>query len=145
MDINTSPALIDYLNQLPIKTVDGEVIRVSEVAHVRDGSDPQQNIVRQDGMRSTLISALKNGAASTLDVADGVKRAMAATLKTLAGTDVTVSEFIDQSLFVRSAVSGVGHELDPLLFGEPLAEGGGFHERFGLSLSSQSFAAPLRA
>ena len=110
VDINTSPALIDYLNELPIKTVDGAVIRVKDVAHVRDGSDPQQNIVRQDGMRSTLISVLKNGSASTLDVADGVKRAMAATLKTLTATDVSVSEFIDQSLFVRAAVSAVVHE-----------------------------------
>ena len=110
VDINTSPALIDYLNELPIKTVDGAVIRVSDVAHVRDGSDPQQNIVRQDGVRSTLISVLKNGSASTLDVADGVKRAMAATLKTLTATDVSVSEFIDQSLFVRAAVSAVVHE-----------------------------------
>src|SRR5436190_3145685 len=55
VDVNTSPALIDYLNELPIKTVDGAVIRVRDVAHVRDGNDPQQNIVRQDGSRSTLI------------------------------------------------------------------------------------------
>lgn len=110
VDINTSPALIDYLNELPIKTVDGAVIRVRDVAHVRDGNDPQQNIVRQDGVRSTLISVLKNGSASTLDVADGVKRAMTATLRTLTATDLTVSEFIDQSLFVRAAVSGVVRE-----------------------------------
>ena len=110
VDVNTSPALIDYLNELPIKTVEGAVIRVRDVAHVRDGNDPQQNIVRQDGLRSTLITVLKNGTASTLDVADGVKRAMAATLKTLIAEDVTVKEFIDQSLFVRAAVSGVVRE-----------------------------------
>ncbi len=110
VDVNTSPALIDYLNDLPIKTVDGAVIRVRDVAHVRDGNDPQQNIVRQDGLRSTLITVLKNGAASTLDVADGVKRAMAATLKTLIAEDVTVKEFLDQSLFVRAAISGVMRE-----------------------------------
>jgi len=110
VDVNTSPDLIDYLNDLPIKTVDGAVIRVRDVAHVRDGYDPQQNIVRQDGMRSTLITVLKNGTASTLAVADGVKRAMTATLKTLISEDVTVKEFIDQSLFVRSAVSGVVRE-----------------------------------
>src|SRR5580698_1433378 len=110
VDINTSPAVIDHLNDLPIKTVDGAVIRVSDVAHVRDGNDPQQNIVREDGLRSTLITVLKNGAASTLDVADGVKRAMAATLKTLIAEDVTVKEFLDQSLFVRAAISGVMRE-----------------------------------
>ncbi|MEA3211463.1 MAG: hypothetical protein QOE70_4520 [Chthoniobacter sp.] len=110
VDVNTSPALIDYLNDLPIKTVEGAVIRVRDVAHVRDGNDPQQNIVRQDGLRSTLLTVLKNGAASTLAVADGTKRAMAATLKTLISEDVTVKEFLDQSLFVRAAISGVVRE-----------------------------------
>jgi multidrug efflux pump subunit AcrB len=90
--------------------VEGAVIRVRDVAHVRDGNDPQQNIVRQDGLRSTLLTVLKNGAASTLAVADGTKRAMAATLKTLISEDVTVKEFLDQSLFVRAAISGVVRE-----------------------------------
>ena len=70
----------------------------------------RQNIVRQDGVRGTLISVLKSGSASTLDVADGVKRAMAATPQDADSTDVSVSEFIDQSLFVRAAVSGVVQE-----------------------------------
>ena len=51
VDVNTSPALIDHLNELPIKTVEGAVIRIRDVAHVRDGNDPQQNVVRQDGVR----------------------------------------------------------------------------------------------
>jgi multidrug efflux pump subunit AcrB len=110
VDVNTSPELVDYLNDLPIKTVEGAVIRVRDVAHVRDGNDPQMNVVRQDGQRGALISILKNGTASTLDVADGVKRAMAATLKTLLAEDVKVNEFIDQSLFVRAAISGVVRE-----------------------------------
>ncbi|MDB6077549.1 MAG: cation/multidrug efflux pump, partial [Akkermansiaceae bacterium] len=110
IDVNTSPLLIDSLNEVPIKTVDGAVIRVRDVAQVRDGSDPQRNIVRQDGLRSTLLSVLKNGSASTLDVASGVKAAMTTTLQTLTASDVKVTEFIDQSLFVRAAVSGVVRE-----------------------------------
>jgi multidrug efflux pump subunit AcrB len=102
--------LIDLLNEVPIKTVDGAVIRVRDVAQVRDGSDPQKNIVRQDGLRSTLISVLKNGSASTLDVATGVKAAMKKTLASLTASDIKVTEFTDQSLFVRAAVSGVVHE-----------------------------------
>jgi multidrug efflux pump subunit AcrB len=78
IDLNTSPSLIDRLNDLPIKTVDGAVIRVRDVAQVRDGYMPQQNVVRQDGVRSTLLSVFKNGSASTLQVASGVKAAMAA-------------------------------------------------------------------
>ena len=109
IDLNTSPRLIERLNDLPIKTVGGAVIRIRDVAQVRDGSMPQQNIVRQDGFRSTLLTVLKNGNASTLQVANGVKQAMAAVMKTVTG-DVQVKQFADQSIFVNAAVSGVVRE-----------------------------------
>jgi multidrug efflux pump subunit AcrB len=109
IDINTFPARIDNLNELPIKVVDGTQIRVGDVAQVRDGYDPQQNIVRQDGVRSTLLSVFKSGTASTLSVVSGAKEAMANVLKTVS-TAVQVKEFNDQSLFVRAAVSGVVRE-----------------------------------
>jgi multidrug efflux pump subunit AcrB len=109
IDLNTSPSVIERLNELPIKTVDGTVIRVRDVAQVRDGYMPQQNVVRQDGVRSTLISVLKNGNASTLQVANGVKSAMAAVLMTVAD-NLQVKQFADQSLFVKAAVSGVVRE-----------------------------------
>jgi len=109
IDLNTSPSVIERLNELPIKTVDGTVIRVRDVAQVRDGYMPQQNVVRQDGLRSTLISVLKNGNASTLQVASGVKAAMAAVLRTVAD-NIQVKQFADQSLFVTAAVSGVVRE-----------------------------------
>ena len=109
IDLNTSPRLIDRLNDLPIKSVEGTVIRIQDVAQVRDGYMPQQNIVRQDGVRSTLLSVLKNGSASTLQVAAGVKDAMAAVLKT-AAAKLQVKQFADQSVFVKAAVSGVVRE-----------------------------------
>jgi multidrug efflux pump subunit AcrB len=109
INLNTSPKLLDELNDLPIKTVNGAVIRVRDVAQVRDGYLPQQNIVRQDGTRSVLISILKTGTASTLTVANGVKQAMVAVLKTVSDK-LVVKQFIDQSIFVRSAVSGVVRE-----------------------------------
>src|SRR5262249_12433264 len=109
IDLNTSPGMLNALNDLPIKTVDGTVIRIRDVAQVRDGYAPQQNIVRQDGVRSTLISILKNGTASTLDVARGVKELLPQVLQTVP-KDLTVKEFADQSLFVRAAISGVVRE-----------------------------------
>src|SRR6266852_3819197 len=109
IDLNTSPSLIDRLNDLPIKTVDGAVIGIRDVAQVRDGYMPQQNVVRQDGVRSTLLSVLKNGSASTLQVANGVKAAMANVMHTVAD-DVQVKQFADQSIFVKAAVSGVVRE-----------------------------------
>src|SRR6266404_5140358 len=109
IDLNTSPRLIARLNDLPIKTVEGAVIRVQDVAQVRDGYMPQQNLVRQDGVRSTLLSILKNGSASTLSVANGVKAAMVNVKNMLTG-DVQIKQFGDQSLFVMAAVSGVVRE-----------------------------------
>jgi multidrug efflux pump subunit AcrB len=109
IDVNTFPLRIDTLNDLPIKTVDGTTIRVSDVAQVRDGYDPQTNIVRQDGVRSVLMVLLKNGSASTLSVVQGAKQAMANVLKTV-NSAVRVKEFSDQSVFVRAAISGVVRE-----------------------------------
>ena len=85
------------------------MIHISDVAQVRDGYFPQENIVRQDGVRSTLLSIFKNGSASTLSVAAGVKAAMANILKTVT-SDIQVKQFADQSVFVKAAVSGVVRE-----------------------------------
>src|SRR6476469_6724624 len=109
IDVNTFPLRIDSLNELPIKTIDGATIRVRDVAQVRDGYDPQTNIVRQDGVRSVLMVLLKNGSASTLSVVAGAKQAMANVLKTV-NSAVRVKEFSDQSVFVRAAISGVVRE-----------------------------------
>src|SRR5438132_5541411 len=109
VDVNTFPLRIDSLNELPIKTIDGATIRVGDVAQVRDGYDPQTNIVRQDGVRSVLMVLLKNGSASTLSVVAGAKLAMANVLKTV-NSAVRVKEFSDQSVFVRAAISGVVRE-----------------------------------
>jgi len=106
IELNTSPRILDQLNDLPIKTVNGAVIRIRDVAQVRDGALPQRNIVRQDGVRSTLLSIFKTGEASTLQVAKGVKQMLARVLKTTT-SDVEVKEFADQSIFVRAAINDV--------------------------------------
>src|SRR5437899_2326982 len=109
IDLNVNPRRIDMLNNLPIKSVGGTVIHISDVAQVRDGYFPQENIVRQDGVRSTLLQVFKNGSASTISVAAGVKAAMANILKTVT-SDIQVKQFADQSVFVKAAVSGVVRE-----------------------------------
>jgi multidrug efflux pump subunit AcrB len=109
IDLNVNPPRIDLLNDLPIKSVGGTVVYIKDVAQVRDGYMPQENIVRQDGIRSTLLTVFKNGAASTLSVAAGAKAAMANILKTVT-SDVQVKQFLDQSVFVKGAVSGVVRE-----------------------------------
>jgi len=107
--MNSSPEVIAALNDLPVKTVNGAVIRVGDVAHVHDGYQPQQNVVRLDGVRGVLLTIMKTGAASTLSVVDSVKKAMPRILSGLP-PELGVKEFADQSLFVRAAVNGVVKE-----------------------------------
>ena len=71
--LNGSPKTVEELNDLPIKTVQGSTIYIRDVAHVRDGFQPQTNIVRHDGQRAVLLTILKYGNASTLDIVDRVK------------------------------------------------------------------------
>ena len=78
VDVNTSRELIDDLNDLPIKVVDGAVIYISDVAQVRDGYTPQQNIVRHDGVRGTLLTIIKSGAPRPSTWSSGVKAALPA-------------------------------------------------------------------
>jgi multidrug efflux pump subunit AcrB len=107
--LNATPKAMDELGELPIRTVNGAVIRVRDVAQVRDGYQPQQNVVRNEGVRGALLTIYKTGSASTLDVVSGVKEAMPRILRGLT-SDLNVREFADQSIFVRSAISGVLRE-----------------------------------
>ncbi|HEV2209875.1 MAG TPA: efflux RND transporter permease subunit [Verrucomicrobiae bacterium] len=109
VELNTSPVFREELGNLPIKTVNGAVIRVSDVAQVRDGYLPQQNVVRNEGVRGALLTIYKTGTASTLDVVNGIKRALPRILKGLP-RDLSVKEFADQSIFVRAAINGVMRE-----------------------------------
>jgi multidrug efflux pump subunit AcrB len=109
IELNTSPKLMNELNDLPIKSVAGAVIHLSDVAQVRDGYQPQQNVVRNEGLRGALLTIYKTGAASTLEVVNGIKKALPGVLSGLP-PDLSVKEFSDQSVFVRSAISGVVRE-----------------------------------
>lgn len=109
VELNSSPRMLDELNNLPVKTVDGATIYVHDVAQVRDGFSPQQNVVRKDGVRGALLTVLKSGSASTLQVVKGIKEALPGVLGGLPA-DLDVREFADQSLFVRAAISGVVKE-----------------------------------
>jgi len=109
VELNASPQTIAELNDLPIKTVNGTTIYVHDVAHVRDGFAPQTNVVRQDGSRGVLLTVLKNGGASTLDIVKNIKTMLPDLLKRVP-RDMNVKLLFDQSLFVRAAISGVVRE-----------------------------------
>ena len=106
---NATPASINDLNMMPVKFVNGATILLKDVAQVRDGSMVQQNIVRDNGRRSVLLSVIKNGNASTLAVVNGVKKAIEVARRT-APAGLKISELFDQSVFVTSSVKGVLRE-----------------------------------
>ncbi len=107
--LNSSPEAMAEIGDLPVKSVDGKTIFVRDVASVRDGNSPQTNMVHVEGRRSVLMSVLKNGKASTLDVVQRIRDGLPATLAKLP-KDLKVSLLFDQSVFVRAAVNGVVHE-----------------------------------
>jgi multidrug efflux pump subunit AcrB len=106
---NATPATIDDLNQMPVKFANGATILLKDVAQVRDGSLVQQNVVREDGHRSVLLSIIKNGNASTLAVVDGVKQALQS-IRAAAPAGLKITELFDQSVFVTNSVNGVLRE-----------------------------------
>jgi multidrug efflux pump subunit AcrB len=106
VDINSSPETIRELNQIPIKTVGNTTIYIHDVAWVRDGYPPQTNIVRVNGQRASLLSVLKTGNASTLDIISGIKGVLPAVAATLP-PELQIKPLADQSLFVRASINGV--------------------------------------
>ena len=106
---NATLATIDDLNNMPVKFANGATIFVKDVAQVRDGALVQQNVVREDGHRSVLLSVIKNGNASTLAVVNGVKNALDVA-RAAAPPGLTISELFDQSVFVKNSVIGVLRE-----------------------------------
>ena len=107
--LNASPVEIAQLNDLPIRAKDGSVVYVRDVAHVRDGSPPQTNVVRVNGSRAVLMSVLKTGAASTLDIISSIKQKLPGIEASLPPA-LSIKAIGDQSVFVRGAVSGVIRE-----------------------------------
>jgi multidrug efflux pump subunit AcrB len=108
--LNSSTDTIAALNDLPIKTSNGATIYVRDVAHVRDGAAVQINSVRRDGQPSVLLSIIKTGGASTLDIIDQVKNDILPVTRAAAPKGLEIKEMFDQSLFIRAAIDGVVHE-----------------------------------
>jgi len=107
--LNNSPSVVDELNNLPVKQVNGSTIYMRDVAHVADSNPPQRNVVRMDGRRAVLMTVLKSGSISTLNIVDDVK-AMLPRLKETLPPSLKVVPVADQSIFVRAAISGVVRE-----------------------------------
>jgi len=109
IQLNNSPLRMQDLGDLPIKTVNGAMVYIRDVASVRDGNPPQTNIVHVDGNRSVLMMVLKAGSTSTLDIIAGVKQKVIEVKDSLPEA-LKIGFIGDQSLFVRGAITGVAYE-----------------------------------
>jgi multidrug efflux pump subunit AcrB len=109
VETNSAPSALEALNDIPVKEVNGAVVYIRDVAHVRDGNPPQTNIVRVNGRRASVMNILKTGSASTLDIIKDVRDKVAYIKGELPPT-LRITPVSDQSIFVRGAISGVVRE-----------------------------------
>ncbi|MGA9319564.1 MAG: efflux RND transporter permease subunit [Xanthobacteraceae bacterium] len=107
--LNASPVVLEKINDLPVKKVNGTIIYMRDVAYVHAGSPPQTNLVRVNGSRAVLMTILKAGAASTLNVIEGIKSLLPRVEESLPST-LNLHAVGDQSVFVKAAVFGVIRE-----------------------------------
>jgi multidrug efflux pump subunit AcrB len=107
--LNASPVLLDRINDLPVKKVNGTILYLHDVAYVHEGSPPQTNLVRVNGSHAVLMTILKAGAASTLNVIDGIKSLLPRVQESLPA-GLSVRAVGDQSIFVKAAIFGVLRE-----------------------------------
>ncbi len=107
--LNASPVMLEKINDLPVKKVNGTIIYMRDVAYVHAGSPPQTNLVRVNGSRAVLMTILKAGAASTLNVIEGIKSLLPRVEESLPSS-LNLNAVGDQSVFVKAAVFGVIRE-----------------------------------
>jgi multidrug efflux pump subunit AcrB len=107
--LNSSPLQLEELNNLPIRANNGTVTYIRDVAHVRDGYSPQTNMVRVEGKRAILMSVLKTGKASTIDIINSINQKLPQ-VRAAMPPELKIQALSDQSIFVRAAISGVIRE-----------------------------------
>jgi multidrug efflux pump subunit AcrB len=107
--LNSSPDVVEQLNDMPIKEVNGAIVYIRDVAQVRDGAGVQTNIVRQNGAHGVYLTLLKTGHASTLAVVNQVK-ALVTQVKATLAPGLDIQYLADQSLFVSASISGLVRE-----------------------------------
>jgi multidrug efflux pump subunit AcrB len=111
IETNSAPSVVAQLNDLPIRSVNGAMVYVRDVAHVRDGAPPQTNIVRVDGKRAIMMSIMKTGSASTLQIIKDVRVIIdSPSVRGQLPPQMQIKALSDQGVFVRGAISGVARE-----------------------------------
>jgi multidrug efflux pump subunit AcrB len=107
---NSSPTTVAAMNDLPVKVINGATVYIRDIGQVRDGSVVQQNTVRADGQPSVLLTIMKTGSVSTLDIVDEIKQRILPVTRAAAPPGMKIRELFDQSVFVRASIQGVLRE-----------------------------------
>ena len=107
---NSSPIDALTLNDVPIKTVNGSLVYMRDVAHVRDGWSVQQNVARSNGKPAALLTIMKTGSVSTLDIVNQIKNDVLPASRAAAPKGLKITELFDQSIFVKASIVGVLRE-----------------------------------
>ncbi len=106
VEMNNAPTIVEAFNQLPLKSFEGKTTYIHDVAQVRDGYMVQTNVVRHNGQRGALLTALKNGAVSTIEIVKRIKEVLPRIESTLP-PGLNITTLFDQSIFVRAAIQDV--------------------------------------
>jgi multidrug efflux pump subunit AcrB len=107
---NSSPVDALMLNDVPIKTVNGSLVYMRDIAHVRDGWSVQQNVARANGKPAALLAIMKTGSVSTLDIVNQIKNDVLPASRAAAPKGLKITELFDQSIFVKASIAGVLRE-----------------------------------
>src|SRR6201999_1676769 len=107
---NSSPVDALSLNDVPVKTVNGSLVYMRDIAHVRDGWAVQQNVSRADGKPNVLLSVMKTGSVSTLDIVNQIKNDVLPTSRAAAPKGLKITELFDESIFVNALIAGLLRE-----------------------------------
>jgi CzcA family heavy metal efflux pump len=107
---NSSPVDALMLNNVPIKTVNGSLVYMRDIAHVRDGWSVQQNVARANGKPAALLTIMKTGSVSTLDIVNQIKHDVLPASRAAAPKGLKITELFDQSIFVKASIAGVLRE-----------------------------------
>jgi multidrug efflux pump subunit AcrB len=101
---------VDEINDFPLKVVNGAPVFVKDVGYAKDTYQIQTNVVHVNGRRQVYIPIYRQPGANTIEVVDGLKRAMAS-IKARIPSEIDLRVIFDQSLYVRRSLASLQKEM----------------------------------
>lgn len=108
-----SNSMFDYpsdMGDIPLRSKIGNVSYLRDVADVKDASFIQTNVVRINGRREVYIPVFRQLGSSTLGVVNSVRANLGAFTDRLTRSGIELKLVMDQSVFVRQAITSLVQE-----------------------------------